>query len=105
MRALASLHERAWLSVSIIVCIRRRTIKSSIALANQIVQVSTDAKARPTMTALTTMSAAMNMPHGDRSRGTRAIVGPGLVSSAPGNACGVCTAGGAGCTCVVGAAD
>src|SRR5262245_64595249 len=55
---------------------RRRTISSSIAFANHIVQVSTDAKARPTMTVLTTISAAMNMPHGDRSRGK--------VSAAPG---------------------
>src|SRR5512147_1317372 len=43
---------------------------SSRALANQIVQVSTDAKARPIITAFTTMSAAMNMPHGERSRGS-----------------------------------
>src|SRR4029079_13531674 len=43
---------------------------SSSALANQMVQVSTDAKARPTMTAFTIMSAAMNMPHGERSRGS-----------------------------------
>src|SRR4029079_1807490 len=43
---------------------------SSRALANQMVQVSTDAKARPTITAFTTMSAAMNMPHGERSRGS-----------------------------------
>jgi hypothetical protein len=38
-------------------------------LANKIVQVNTEAKTRPTMTALTTVSAAMNMPQGDRSRG------------------------------------
>src|SRR6186713_2532698 len=43
---------------------------SSRALANQMVQVSTDAKARPIITAFTTMSAAMNMPHGERSRGS-----------------------------------
>ena len=49
---------------------RRRAIISSIALANQIVQVRTEAKARPTITALTTMSAVMNMPQGDRSRGS-----------------------------------
>src|SRR5690606_33102854 len=38
-------------------------------LASQIVQVSSEAKARPIITAFTMMSAAMNMPHGDRSRG------------------------------------
>src|SRR6185369_16131457 len=43
---------------------------SSRALANQMVQVSTEAKARPTITVFTTMSAAMNMPHGERSRGS-----------------------------------
>ena len=49
---------------------------SSSALANQIVQVSTEAKASPTITAFTTMSAAMNMPHGERSRGSlRAMSG------------------------------
>src|SRR5262245_10444833 len=53
---------------------RRRASISSIALANQTVHVSTEAKASPTMTALTTMSAAMNIPHGERSRGSlRAI--------------------------------
>jgi hypothetical protein len=36
------------------------------------VQVSTDAKTRPIITAFTMMSAAMNMPHGVRSRGRSA---------------------------------
>ena len=49
---------------------RRRAVSSSIALANQMVQVSTEAKTSPIITALTTMSAAMNMPQGDRSRGS-----------------------------------
>ena len=44
-----------------------------MALANQMVQVRTEAKASPTMTVLTTMSAAMNMPHGDRSRGNESM--------------------------------
>ena len=38
-------------------------------LANQMVQVTSDAKTRPTITPFTTMSAAMNIPQGDRSRG------------------------------------
>jgi hypothetical protein len=37
------------------------------------VQVRIEAKASPTMTVLTTMSAAMNMPHGDRSRGNESM--------------------------------
>src|SRR5690349_6686024 len=65
---------------------------SSSALANQIVQVSTDAKARPTITAFTTMSAAMNMPHGDRSRGSLSAMSGEL---AAGTFAGVATAGGA----------
>ena len=47
----------------------RRASTSSIALASQIVQVSTEAKTSPIITALTTMSAARNMPQGERSRG------------------------------------
>jgi hypothetical protein len=53
---------------------RRRAIHSSMALANQTVQVSTEAKARPTITALTTISAAMNMPQGDKSRGSLSAI-------------------------------
>ena len=44
-------------------------------MASQIVQVTSDAKARPIITAFTTMSAAMNMPQGDRSCGSMAIAG------------------------------
>ena len=66
----------------------RRAVMSSSALANQIVQLSTDAKTRPSMTALTTMSAATNMPQGDRSRGS--------VSATAGAAAGAATAGAAG---------
>src|SRR6186997_3317104 len=62
---------------------------SSRALANQMVQVSTDAKARPTITAFTTISAAMNMPHGDRSRGSLSAMSGEL---AAGPAAGVATA-------------
>ena len=63
-----------------------------MALANQIVQVSTDAKARPTITAFTTMSAAMNMPHGERSRGSLSAMSGELVT---GPVAGMATAGGA----------
>jgi hypothetical protein len=43
---------------------------SSTALASHTVQVTSDAKARPIITAFTTMSACRNMPHGDRSCGS-----------------------------------
>jgi hypothetical protein len=43
--------------------------RSSMLLASQTVQVTTEAKARPTITAFTTMSAEVNIDHGDRSRG------------------------------------
>src|SRR5262249_32617566 len=69
MSGLTSLHERICARLAISARICRRAVISSIALANQIVQVSTDAKARPTITALTTISAAMNIPQGDRPRG------------------------------------
>ncbi|CAH2405990.1 conserved hypothetical protein [Mesorhizobium escarrei] len=74
-------------------------------LASHIVQVTKDAKASPTITAFTTMSAAMNMPHGDRSRGRVrevAVEGPvsGLVSVGavtPGCVAGGAAASGAAC--------
>ena len=69
MAAAASSKLRACASAAIAPRNRRRALNSSIALASQMVQVSTEAKARPTITALTTISAAMNMPQGDRSRG------------------------------------
>jgi hypothetical protein len=71
---------------------------SSIALANQMVQVSTEAKTSPTITALTTMSAAMNMPQGDRSRGNVSAMGEGVaVAGATGVAlAGTSAAGAAG---------
>src|SRR5262245_58696521 len=78
---------------------------SSRALANHIVQVSTDAKARPTITAFTTMSAAMNMPQGERSRGSLSAMSGELTagvagkSTAEGVAAGV-FAGGAACSTV-----
>src|SRR5690606_24413580 len=50
---------------------------SSAVLATQIVQVTSEAAASPIMTAFTTISAAMNMPHGDRSCGNA----PGLAGA------------------------
>src|SRR5262249_36301843 len=52
--------------------VRRRADTSSIVLASQTVQVTTDAKASPIITAFTMMSAVRNMPHGERSRGSAA---------------------------------
>ena len=43
---------------------------SSTVLARRIVQVTSEPNARPIITAFTTMSAAMNMPNGDRSCGS-----------------------------------
>src|SRR5262249_25024928 len=85
---------------------RRRAVINSMALANQIVQVRTEAKASPTITALTTTAAAMNMPQGDRSRGNfsatsgEGAVGVVLCSTAgaglegAGATCGAATGGG-----------
>jgi hypothetical protein len=75
------------------------------------VQVSTDAKARPTITAFTTMSAAMNMPHGERSRGSLraksgefeawAVTGESTAGATAGAAAGfVAGVAGAGCGAV-----
>ncbi len=66
---------------------RRRAAVSSIALASSSVQVTSEAKARPIMTAFTTMSAFMNMPKGDRSCGISADPVP-AVALVPGAASG-----------------
>jgi hypothetical protein len=52
-------------------------------LASQIVHVSTDAKAKPSITALTMMSADINMPNGVRSRGKPAEASSVDDSNAP----------------------
>ena len=51
--------------------------------ASQIVHVTSEAKASPTMTACTTMSAFTNMFQGDRLRGSSAA--SVAASAAPGN--------------------
>ena len=43
-------------------------------LASQTVQVTSEANTRPIITTFTTMSALRNMPHGDRSRGSSALM-------------------------------
>jgi hypothetical protein len=48
---------------------RARAATSASVLASRMVQLSTEAKASPTIRASTTMSAFMNMLQGDRSRG------------------------------------
>jgi len=48
-------------------------------LASQTVQVTREARAKPTITPFTTRSALRNMPHGDRLRGNS---GPGPWASA-----------------------
>ena len=67
----ASASERAAASIGWARARLRRAPTSSSVLASQMVQVSTDANTRPIITALTMMSADMNMPHGVRSRGSR----------------------------------
>jgi hypothetical protein len=60
----------------------RRALRSSMVLASQTVQVTTDAMTSPTMTACTTTSAFINMPHGERSRGSSAVACTGGSSAA-----------------------
>ena len=66
----------------------RLAAASSIALASQIVQVTREAKASPSITPFTTISAAMNMPQGDRSCG-KAAVTTGAATGAAGLMMGV----------------
>src|SRR5215470_13587800 len=73
----------------------RRANRSSTHLASQTVQVTSDAKARPIITAFTTMSALMNMPHGDRSCGSSAALTSGRLGGATAGA-GAATVGAAG---------
>ena len=47
----------------------RLALQSSIVFASQTVQVATEAKASPTMTAFTIGTALRNIPQGDKSRG------------------------------------
>jgi hypothetical protein len=78
--------------------LRAATI-NSIPLANATVQVMNDAKAKPTITALTKTSADRNMPHGERSLGSKAaaIGAFAVASSAPAKTVGapsqVCSPG------------
>src|SRR5215470_13687403 len=60
----------------------RRAKRSSSHLASQTVQVTSDANASPIITAFTTMSALMNMPHGDRSCGSSAAPTSGRLGGA-----------------------
>ena len=48
---------------------RRPAANNSMLFASQIVQVTTDAKARPIITAFTTMSAWRNIPQAEKSVG------------------------------------
>src|SRR6185312_12071353 len=81
---------------------RRLAEISSATFANQIVQVTTEAKTSPIITALTTMSAARNIPQGVRSRGsvttTSAVgldpTGGGLIDVFGAGTLGVASAGG-----------
>src|SRR6186713_307545 len=63
------------------VAVLRRT---SMVLASQIVHVTSEAKASPTITTCTTMSALTNMFQGDRLRGNSAV--SAAASAAPGDA-------------------
>src|SRR5262249_24209554 len=62
----------------------RLALQISIVLASQIVQVTTEASARPTMTPCTTGSAVRAIPNGERSRGVDcAQPAPAFASHAP----------------------
>ena len=60
----------------------RRTNDSSIIFAMNTVQVTSEANASPTMTALTMTSAARNIDHGDSSRRPGAVDFRGRASAA-----------------------
>jgi biopolymer transport protein ExbD len=68
--ACAAARLSARISLRTQLCARRRAAASSMPLANQIVHVTSDANASPIITAFTMMSACMNIPHGDKSRGS-----------------------------------
>ena len=68
----ASASERASPILSSAVRSLRCTTDSSIILAMKMVQVTSEAKARPIITALTSTSADMNIDHGDNSRSAAA---------------------------------
>ena len=73
----------------------RRIARNSSVLASHTVQVTSEAKASPTITAFTTRSEFSNMPQGERSSGNSAL----LIMRSPGNAAaagaGVAEGGGA----------
>src|SRR5437660_1006493 len=98
----ASASERDLLMVASACFTRRRAANSCKVLASRIVQVTSDAKARLTITALTRMSADMNIDQGESSRGTRAFEGADCNSV--GWAAGVGAAGAAACAAVIGGA-
>ena len=71
---------------------------NSMLLASQTVHVTSDAKAKPSITVCTTMSAEANIDHGERSRGrwpTPTIPGDGSGAggTAEGGACGISMGG------------
>ena len=68
----ASASERESAILSSAVLSLRRATASSIILAMKMVQVSSEAKARPIITPLTRMSADRNIDHGDNSRSAAA---------------------------------
>src|SRR5262249_8644588 len=69
----ASASVRASLSTASARRALRAARHSSQFLASQTVQVTSEANTRPTITIFTRMSALRNMPHGDRSRGSKAL--------------------------------
>src|SRR5262249_32578918 len=58
-----------------------RALRSSHVLATHTVQVTSEAKASPMITAFTTRSEFSNMPQGERSSGNSAL----LITCSPGN--------------------
>ena len=81
----------------------RWTTDSSIIFAMKMVHVTSEAKARPIITALTRTSAARNIDHGDNSRSAAAVDFSDLLPLSAGAAVGSVDAG-AGADCDAGAA-
>jgi hypothetical protein len=71
------------------------TTDSSTILAMKMVQVISEAKARPIITPFTTTSADMNIDHGDSSRGTMKVGFAGAFSTTAGAAVGAVGVAGA----------
>src|SRR5262249_42951498 len=92
----ASPSERASLSTPSDARALRTATDNSQYLATHTVQVTSDAKTKPIITNFTMMSAFMNMPHGDRSRGSSSGETEALPTAGAGGAAGALVDGATG---------